>query len=121
MYQGSWGGFATGGYTGTWSDKGMDNQNGKLAILHQKELVLNESDTKNMLSAVEVVRDIMSSIGSLPSSLGQISPQNNFNDTIDQRVEINATFPGVTEVEDIKRALIGLADNAYQYANRYQY
>ena len=121
MYQGSWGGFATGGYTGTWSDKGMDNQNGKLAILHQKELVLNESDTKNMLSAVEVVRDIMSSIGSLPSSLGQISPQNNFNDTIDQRVEINATFPGVTEAIEIKQALEQLADNAYQEAHRYKY
>jgi len=28
--------FDTGGYTGTW-----DNTNGKLAFLHQKELVLN--------------------------------------------------------------------------------
>ena len=119
----AWGGagLATGGYTGTWSDKGMDSKNGKLAILHQKELVLNAEDTKNMLSVVEVVRDIMSGINSLPSigkTLGQSSLNNN---TIEQRVEINATFPGVTEAIEIKQALEQIADNAYQVANRYKY
>jgi len=32
--------FASGGYTGDWS-----NDSGKLALLHSKELVLNEQDT----------------------------------------------------------------------------
>lgn len=44
--------FDTGGYTGT----GLGS--GKLAILHDKELVLNKTDTENMLKAVETVRDI---------------------------------------------------------------
>ena len=42
-------GFATGGYTGDFTD-------GKLAFLHEKELVLNQEDTKNMLAAVSTVR-----------------------------------------------------------------
>jgi hypothetical protein len=32
--------YDTGGYTGSWS-----NSNGKLGVLHQKEIVLNASDT----------------------------------------------------------------------------
>ncbi|MEH7760054.1 phage tail tape measure protein [Bacillus pumilus] len=44
--------FDTGGYTGT----GLGS--GKLAVLHDKELVLNKTDTENMLKAVETVRDI---------------------------------------------------------------
>ena len=39
--------YATGGYTGTWN-----NTNGRLAFLHQKELVLNQQDTQNILDAV---------------------------------------------------------------------
>ena len=73
-----------------------------------------------MLSAVEIVRDIMSNINSLPS-LGKITAQNNLTDTIEQRVEINATFPGVTEAIQIKQALEQIADNAYQVANKYKY
>ena len=120
-----WDGFTysqwdTGGYTGTWTDQGIDDKSGKWAILHQKELVLNADDTKNMLSAVEIVRDIMSNINSLPS-LGKITAQNNLTDTIEQRVEINATFPGVTEAIQIKQALEQIADNAYQVANKYKY
>lgn len=113
--------FATGGYTGSWSDKGVDDKNGKWAILHQKELVLNADDTKNMLSTVELVRDIMSGLKSTNSSLGKVISQNNLTDTIEQRVEINATFPGVTTALEIERALTELADNAYQYSSRYKY
>ena len=98
-----------------------DSKNGKWAILHKKELVLNQTDTKNMLSAVEVVRDIISNIGSLPSIGKGIVNSNYDNNTVDQRVEINATFPGVTEAIEIKQALEQLADNAYQEAHRYKY
>lgn len=110
----------TGGYTGTWTDAGIDDKNGKLAILHQKELVLNESDTKNMLSVVEVVRDIMANINKLPS-LGNGMSSNTSNSNVEQRVEISASFPGVTTALEIERALTELADNAYQYANKYKY
>jgi hypothetical protein len=46
----------TGGYTGSW---GTD---GKLAMLHQKELVLNPDDTTNFLASLEILREIMSVI-----------------------------------------------------------
>jgi len=42
--------FDTGGYTGSW---GSD---GKLAMLHEKELVLNKFDTKNILEAVKLIK-----------------------------------------------------------------
>ena len=74
-----------------------------------------------MLSAVEVVRDIMSGIDSLPSVGKGVINSNYDNNTVDQRVEINATFPGVTEAIEIKQALEQLADNAYQEAHRYKY
>jgi hypothetical protein len=39
---------ATGGYTGEWGDSG------KLAVLHEKELVLNKNDTANFLDALTI-------------------------------------------------------------------
>ena len=49
-------GMATGGYTGVW---GPD---GRLAMLHEKELVLNASDTSNFLKAIDIMREITKSI-----------------------------------------------------------
>ena len=44
---------ATGMYTGDWPiSEGMDEKGGKLALLHRKELVLNQTDTANILDAV---------------------------------------------------------------------
>jgi hypothetical protein len=37
-------GYDTGGYTGEWGPEG------RLAMLHQKEIVLNARDTENMLA-----------------------------------------------------------------------
>ena len=47
--------FDTGGYTGSFSG-------GKLAILHEKELVLNKEDTFNILKVVEMTRDMVKSL-----------------------------------------------------------
>jgi nitrate reductase NapAB chaperone NapD len=44
--------FDTGGYTGEWGPSG------RLAVLHQKEIVLNADDTKNLLEAVSLVRNL---------------------------------------------------------------
>jgi hypothetical protein len=49
-------GFDTGGYTGEWGPSG------KLAVLHQKEIVLNQDDTANLLQVVEMVRTIVAAI-----------------------------------------------------------
>jgi len=48
--------FATGGYTGEWAG---GNTDGRLAFLHQKELVLNPEDTVNMLNAVKIASGMM--------------------------------------------------------------
>ena len=50
-------GFNTGGYTGAW---GAD---GRIAMLHQKELVLNAKDTENMLKAVDILRAMTDNLG----------------------------------------------------------
>jgi len=50
-------GFQEGGYTGDFSG-------GRLAVLHKKELVLNEEDTSNILNAVQMMRDVMKEIPS---------------------------------------------------------
>ena len=39
-------------------------------------------------------------------------------DTIKQRVEITAEFPNANSAEEIKQALLGLADSAMQYSYR---
>jgi hypothetical protein len=51
-------GYATGGYTGEWGPEG------KLAVLHEKEIVLNKHDTENLLMAVDMLSNILSTIDS---------------------------------------------------------
>lgn len=49
----------TGGMTAAWGKQG------KFALLHEKELVLNKSDTSNILKVVDVVRNITDSFKQL--------------------------------------------------------
>ena len=117
--------YDTGGYTGEWGSEG------KLAILHQKELVLNANDTANMLAAVQVVRTLdetlgdiglalaaQSAIPAIKPSLGKISNQ---NDIVDQNVRIEANFPNVTDKYEIQEAINNLVNLASQKAfdNKY--
>lgn len=48
--------FATGGYTGSWGPEG------RMAMLHEKELVLNKQDTANILESVDMIRKITNAI-----------------------------------------------------------
>jgi hypothetical protein len=48
--------FDTGGYTGAWGPEG------RLAMLHQKEIVLNADDTENILAAVDILRSVVQQI-----------------------------------------------------------
>ena len=116
--------YDTGGYTGTWDDTASetDGKNGRLAWLHQKELILNENDTQNILLAVDVVRQITEGLKGFATSAG-LQGLNSFakqsqGDTIEQRVEITAEFPNANSAEEIKQALLGLADSAMQYSYR---
>jgi hypothetical protein len=116
-------GFDTGGYTGDW---GSD---GRLALLHQKELVLNQEDTQNILDAVSLIRSmndvIMSSINGdalatsyALSKMANAETAETTKDTIVQQVMIEANFEGATDAIEIKNALQGLINDAAQYAGQ---
>lgn len=110
-------GFKTGGYTGDWS--GTD---GRLAMLHQKELILNAEDTQNILKAVDVTRmidDMLSSIGTNVNMANILSNTNTSDGgLLDQNVHITATFPNVTNHAQVEQALETLVNRASQYAFR---
>lgn len=115
-------GFRTGGYTGEWGNEG------KLAVLHEKELVLNKEDTSNLLNAMTFLNDIVKTIdlsaqsastglGALVNathnaSLGQLS------EAFEQNVTINADFPSATDHSEIEQAFNNLLNTASQYAGR---
>lgn len=105
--------FNTGGYTGEWGNEG------RVAVLHQKELVLNKEDTLRILSAVEVARSIagtaMGQIHNLANAFHvpsyQSAPQ-----TLQQDVHIEASFPGVQSAFEIETALNNIINDVSQYA-----
>lgn len=120
-------GFATGGYTGIFDDA-------KLAFLHQKELVLNQSDTENILAAVQAVRtigtDLFRSIeksldGNAIAAMALMGQKLNpvattpIQDSIEQTVHIDKVeFPNVTSRTEIEEAFISLTNDAAQWARR---
>lgn len=116
--------FASGGYTGDWGI------GGKLSILHEKELILNQNDTSNLLSAISILRSMSESIGkqifsnasATSSLLGQKMQVNDSNtigktETIQQVVSIQADFPNVHNASDIEEALNSIVNDAAQYAS----
>ena len=113
--------FDTGGYTGEWGDSG------RLAILHQKELVLNQADTSNILAAVDLVRQASQAIDmsarasqyAMGSSLAAATTTSiaNSND-LNQNVTIYAEFPGVSVEAEIQNAFNAMEMQAIQYAHR---
>ena len=107
-------GYDTGGYTGNWGS------NGRLAFLHEKELVLNSKDTENMLNAVSVMRSLAYSLGSsVLSRLAGVSASgyngfDNSNGMLEQNVHIQADFPNVRDAREIEEALNNLVNVASQ-------
>ena len=120
-------GLNTGGYTGIFDDA-------KLAFLHQKELVLNQSDTENILAAVQAVRtigtDLFKSIeksldGNAIAAMTLMGQKLNpiattpIQDSIEQTVHIDKVeFPNVTSRTEIEEAFISLTNDAAQWARR---
>lgn len=124
---GGYGGAASGAYTGDWGPgQGIGIDNGKIIKVHPKELILNKSDTRNILRAVDIVRNMndwvdkqvqqMSSISSskLDSLFNSAIPRYD-TQPIKQEVTIQADFPGVTDHYEIEEALSNLSNNAAQY------
>lgn len=90
------------------------------------ELVLNAEDTKNILAAVAMMRQtVAGQLGSLNGALGAqlqsySSAVANYTptsqqQTVDQQVKIEASFPGVSVAQEIEDALNSLITQAAQY------
>lgn len=116
-------GYDTGGYTGSWSDGNSDAKNGKLAYLHQKELVLNAADTENILKAVDIVRQMVQTlknsavVDTFSNIANSISAQPS-GETVEQNVHITAEFPAANSAAEIESALLSLNERAIQYSFR---
>lgn len=110
--------YDTGGYTGEWGP------GAKLAGLHEKELVLNQDDTKNFLAGISILRDIVKIIDIQAASQGgavdsiHAASAMPFAQTLEQTVEIRAEFPNATDHSEIEQAFDSLINRAAQYANR---
>ena len=111
---------ATGGYTGEWGSEG------KYAVLHEKELVLDKNDTANFLQALNVSRGLIEMIemnarassfglGEMYAATIKDSLQN-----FEQQVHITAEFPDATDHSEIEQAFDNLINMASQYAHRYR-
>ena len=112
---------ASGGYTGTWFQGIPGTDNGRWAILHQKELVLNEDQTKDILKAAQLVKSMTAvlqnvSLGNI--GLGSVLARSDFSQPIEQSVVINADFPAAESAAEIRMALEDLANQASMYAFR---
>ena len=112
-----WVSMATGGYTGEWGPEG------RLAMLHQKELVLNSDDTANMFQIIDAVRDVTNAlelqshganVDLSGTAAGVMAGFMNF----DQNVHITAEFPNATDRNEIQAAFADLMNRASQYINR---
>ena len=137
-------GFKSGGFTGSWQG-GVDRDNGRLALLHQKELVLNADDTDNFLKAMQDLRKAQNEIKTVSSS-GVISAMfNSISDAITakmqnlqsaqadilnakgpagggltgtiQNITINADFPEVSDANEIRKAFDQIIGMASQKAS----
>lgn len=113
-----YGKFDTGGYTGAWGPEG------KWAMLHEKEIVLNKEDTKNFLASLELLDNILSTID-LHAMNSQWTPylaspgiSNIGKEALEQMVNIEASFPNATDKHEIEEAFKDLVNLASQYANR---
>ena len=118
--------YASGGYTGAWG------KDGKLAVLHEKELVLNKQDTANILQAVSAIRAITGSNSQLSNAilksgnvqarmLSQVSSgilsgfdNINTNNSTSNSMVINADFSGVNSADEIYQALLELQNYGLQ-------
>ena len=106
--------FKTGGYTGAWGPEG------KMAMLHEKELVLNANDTTNFLAGINILREIAKMIDLQAANMamphGFTLPMSaSSGGALEQNVHISASFPGVQDRNEIEIALRSLVNEASQF------
>ena len=108
--------YDTGGYTGSWGNEG------RWALLHEKELILNKNDTSNLLTTVTLLHDLMARLdqASAWSALRELTPASATTTTeiLEQNVHIEASFPNAVDHNEIEQAFENIVNLASQYANR---
>lgn len=108
--------FASGGYTGEWGPEG------RLAMLHEKELVLNAADTQNLLHIMKIMDRVIQNIDLSASAAASSRIHSpgiaSMNSTLEQQVTIHAEFPNATNHSEIEQAFDTLINRATQYSNR---
>lgn len=90
------------------------------------ELILNSTDTQNILDAVRNMREVVKMKMSSMNTNIQKQTEGNAQKTVinkdiqqvDQTVSIDATFPNVSVAAEIEEALNNLINQAVQYATR---
>lgn len=114
---------AKGGYTGEW-----ESSNGRLGILHEKELILNANRTKNLFEAFDTLTNPNRIVQNLTNGLELMLRQQQFsflqgrnkqatNEIPTERnTVINANFPGVHAAVEIEKALNDLINLSTQQA-----
>ena len=111
-------GAATGGLTSDWGPQG------KMLMVHENELILNADQTNKFFDNLALMESILATIDTY--ALGQqlggslMSPgyTSSSTNTLEQSVHIEASFPGVTDRNEIEEAFNNLVNKASQYANR---
>ncbi len=92
--------------------------------MHQKELVLNDSDTQNILEVAKIIDSInMNSLSDLVSSLNDnllnVNGLNSISTTTNTSAPIiYADFPGVTNSNEIETAFSNIMLKASQYVDK---
>ena len=109
-------GFDTGGYTGDFGPEA------RLGLLHEKELVLNQVDTQNLLDSIGLVDKLLNNLEyqNLIHNFDTINWGQSLGGTemLEQEVTIHAEFPNVQDRNEIEQAIANLTNTAAQYANR---
>lgn len=115
--------FKSGGYTGEWGPEG------RLAIIHEKELILNQSNANKLLQIISDYsnKNSLSGIDILNSSFNDIITKfrglinkiniNSGNNIAAQQVKIEASFPNVSVASEIEDAFNDLLNRAAQYVS----
>ena len=110
----------------------LKSEGGKIAELHQKELVLNASDTENILDAVKIVRNMPNIISSIQNAISDVVGEklSNMTNEISQGKVVSTTtgsnkeennvynivaeFPNANNAAEIEQALLNLKNIAAQ-------
>ena len=114
--------FKSGGYTGEWGPSG------RLAIIHEKELILNQDDTNSLINIIRDYGKLKStnmdvlnlSFNDIITKFKSIINKINLNDqnqVAAQQVSIEASFPNVSVASEIEDAFNDLLNRAAQYAS----